>query len=162
MSFKHKSLPHWPFQTLCCSHPLSSPPSLHPSLPPHTLRSRQLQTNRFINYIVFLYLGSLTQDILPGNILIYSHQPRKLVYTETWAECVTWCRCVGLGVGGGASGWGFSRGVGLSCLLVLLQFSHPWHRPLTVHMLKLLNLGNQMSQYEADFKCQTTVTFLKG
>lgn len=46
-------------------------------------------------------------------------------------------------VGGRAGGRGFSGRVRLSGgLLALLQLGHPGHRPLTVHMLELLDLEN--------------------
>lgn len=46
-------------------------------------------------------------------------------------------------VGGRAGGRGFSGRVRLSGgLLALLQLGHPGHRPLTVHVLELLDLEN--------------------
>lgn len=61
---------------------------------------------------------------------------------------VTWSGCVGLCVGGRAGGRGFSGRVRLSRgFLALLQLGHPGHRPLTVHMLELLNLENTKDEH---------------
>lgn len=116
------ALPHcWSLPSPCRSslpHPPSSPPSL---LRRSLTRSRPLGRQTTIRSVFSL------------NVTCTVHRRERNV-------CVTWSWCVGLRVGGGAGGWRFSRGVGLSRLLALLQLGHPGHRPLPVHMLELLDL----------------------